>query len=78
MEGGFFWESKEGGLCSEADYPYIAMDRNMCWDANCTEVSGTHVKEFTHMLGGDIEELMKSIAVQPTSIAMSAQSVSST
>lgn len=77
METGFVWENREGGLCSESDYPYIATDRMMCWDANCTEVPGTHVESFSRLNGGNVDELRQSIAIQPTSIAMAANSVSS-
>jgi len=75
METGFVWENREGGLCSESDYPYIATDRMMCWDANCTEVPGTHVESFTRLNGGNVDELRQSIAIQPTSIAMAANSM---
>jgi len=75
METGFQWESREGGLCSESDYPYLAKDSYMCWDSNCTEVSGTRVKSFTRLNGGNVDELRHSIAIQPTSIAMAANSM---
>lgn len=74
METGFLWEEREGGLCSEEDYPYIADDR-ICTDFNCTEVDGTRVKSFTRLHGKDPKELMHSVAKQPTAIAMDANSM---
>ena len=76
MGSGFRWEGREGGLCSEAAYPYLAKDVDFCWDANCTIVPDTDVVSMTHLDGGDPEELMNLIAIQPTSIAMDAQTVS--
>jgi len=75
METGFLWEEREGGLCSEDDYVYTAKDSDVCLDSNCTEVPGTHVNSFTRLNGGDVKELMQSVAIQPTAIAMDAQSM---
>lgn len=72
MGSAFKWEGKEGGLCTEAAYPYLAKDIDFCWDANCTVVPDTDVVSMTRMEGGDAEELMGSITIQPTSIAMNA------
>ena len=76
METGFQWDHREGGLCTEEAYPYIAQDRMMCWDANCTIVPDTQVASFTRLNGGSSKELMQSIAIQPTSLAMNGANVS--
>jgi len=75
METAFRWEGSEGGLCREVDYPYLAADSDFCRDVNCTLVPGTEVAAFTRLHGGDPIELMRSVAIQPTSLAMNAETV---
>jgi C1A family cysteine protease len=71
MDNAFKFDEKEGGLCSEADYPYTAKQGPKCL-TNCTDVPGSIVKTFVDVPPGDVKALLSAIALQPVSIAVQA------
>lgn len=75
MENAFQFDETFQGLCSEDDYPYLAKDEDKC-KRDCTKVPGTTVKSFIDIPESDEHGLLASIVLQPTSIAMQADSLS--
>merc|ERR1712038_1445329 len=75
MENAFKFDESAHGLCSEADYPYLASDGHLC-SPNCTKVNGTAVADYIDLDESDKHGLIASIAMQPTSIAMEADQLS--
>jgi C1A family cysteine protease len=71
MDNAFKFDEKEGGLCSEADYPYTAKQGPKCL-TNCTDVPGSIVKTFVDVPPGNVKALLSAIALQPVSIAVQA------
>jgi len=71
MDNAFKFDEKSGGLCSEADYPYLAKQNEMCF-TNCTDVPGSIVKTFIDVPPGEEKALLSAIAMQPISIAIQA------
>lgn len=70
MDNAFEWASKNGGVCSEANYPYTAK-KGSCNDPNC----GTHYsapKSYTDVKKNSVDSLMSALAQQPVSIAIEA------
>eukprot|EP00934_Nitzschia_sp_Nitz4_P008302 Nitzschia sp. Nitz4//scaffold20_size174350//115706//117351//NITZ4_002115-RA/size174350-augustus-gene-0.54-mRNA-1//-1//CDS//3329541848//8292//frame0 len=72
MDNAFKFDEKTGGLCSEADYPYMAKQGTVCNPTNCTDVPGTIVSTFYDVPTGDADALMAAISMQPISIAVQA------
>jgi C1A family cysteine protease len=73
MDNAFKFDEKSGGLCSEADYPYLARTDNEC-NTNCTDVEGSIVKTFIDVPVGDEKALLAAIAMQPVSVAIEGSS----
>lgn len=71
MDNAFKFDEKSGGLCSEADYPYVAHKNEKCM-TNCTDVPGSIVKTFLDVPPGNMRALLSAIAMQPISIAIQA------
>jgi hypothetical protein len=71
MDNAFKFDEKEGGLCSEEDYPYMAKVADSC-NTNCTDVPGSIVKTFVDVPPGDASALLAALALQPISIAVQA------
>jgi len=70
MDNAFKFDEKEGGLCSETDYPYLA--KQTTCKTNCTDVPGSFVKTFIDVPPGDEKALLSAVAMQPISIAIEA------
>lgn len=75
MENAFKYDESAKGLCSEADYPYLATDGHDC-SSTCQKVDGTTVESYIDIAEKDKHGLIASIALQPTSIAMQADQLS--
>jgi len=75
MENAFKYDESAKGLCSEADYPYLATGGHMC-STECQKVNGTAVSDYIDIAQKDKHGLIASIALQPTSIAMQADQLS--
>jgi len=70
MDNAFKFDEKSGGLCSEADYPYLAK-QGTC-NTDCTDVPGSIVKSFSDVPPGKPEALVAAITLQPISVAIQA------
>jgi C1A family cysteine protease len=70
MDNAFKFDEKSGGLCSEADYPYLAK-QGTC-NTDCTDVEGSIVSTFIDVPPGDEMALLSALAMQPISIAIEA------
>lgn len=71
MDSAFEFDEAQKGLCSEDDYPYTAND-DTCKSDQCNPVPGSAVKFYADIPEGSMHDLLKSIIIQPTSIAMQA------
>jgi len=70
MDNAFKFDEKNGGLCSEADYPYEAK-RGTCM-TNCTDVPGSLVDTFIDVPPGDQNAMLAAVTMTPVSIAIEA------
>jgi C1A family cysteine protease len=75
MDNAFKFDETAKGLCSEADYPYLATDGHECL-TNCTKVAHSIVADYNDLDESDKHGLLASIALQPTSVAMQADQLS--
>ena len=75
MDDAFQYDENAGGLCSEADYPYTAVQSDVCM-TNCTKVPGSHVSTFTDVEPNDVGKMMDALTQQPVSVAIEADTVS--
>jgi xylem cysteine proteinase len=64
------WVKKNGGLCTEDDYPYEAKD-GQCRKSSCTSAGGA-LTGLTKVAPQDADALMQAVAQQPVSIAIEA------
>ena len=72
MDNAFEWISKNGGLCTEQDYPYISSngEKQNC-QTTCVEVPNSKIQSWTDVEPGD-NFFMTAIAQQPVSVAIEA------
>lgn len=79
MDNAFIFDEREGGLCSEEDYPYAGRKHWLfgCskYKSQCTDVPHTEVKTFVDVPKNSTSALMKAIAKQPVSVAIEADKV---
>jgi C1A family cysteine protease len=71
MDDAFKFDEKQGGLCSEAVYPYQARQGPECI-TNCTDVPGSKVTSFVDVPAKDEMALLSAIAMQPIAVAIQA------
>jgi len=74
MENAYTFDENGEGLCSEEDYPYEAGSYT-CRSHECTTVPGSVVKSYVDIREKDMNGLLASIAISPTSIAMQANQI---
>lgn len=72
MDNAFSWISKNGGLCSEADYPYVSGNgKTTACQTTCPLVPKSKIQSWVDVSPSD-QSLMTAIAQQPVSIAIEA------
>jgi C1A family cysteine protease len=74
MDAAFNWIGKQGGLCTEADYPYVSgttQKAGIC-KATCKPVSSATVKSHVDIQPNSDNAMMIAIAEQPVSVAIEA------
>jgi C1A family cysteine protease len=74
MDNAFAWITKNGGLCTEQDYPYVSGTTKTAGQCVtiCSVVSKSIVKEFVDVPPSSENAMMSSVAKQPVSIAIQA------
>lgn len=74
MDNAFKWIEKNGGLCSELDYPYFSGDttKSGTCDKSCKVVEGSQVKGIVDVPPSDDNAMMSAIYKQPVSVAIEA------
>lgn len=71
MDNAFSWISKNGGLCSEEDYPYMSQEGDTFSCQECSIVPNSQIQSWVDVQPTD-KDLMTAIAQQPVSIAIEA------
>lgn len=74
MDNAFSWIEKNGGLCTEADYPYSSgttKTAGSC-ETSCTVDSNSEIKSFVDVPAKSDADMMAALAQQPVSIAIQA------
>jgi len=74
-DSAFTWTTNNGGLCSEAAYPYtsgVTKQKGSCTQNTCSKVPHSAAKTYTDVEKNSDSALMSAIAQQPVSIAIEA------
>tara|TARA_B110000285_G_C15088954_1_gene597904 strand:- start:419 stop:1231 length:813 start_codon:yes stop_codon:yes gene_type:complete len=74
MDNAFNWIDKNGGLCTEADYPYVSgttKSGGTCQDT-CSLVKDSQVLSYYDVHPSSDDEMMKALTQQPVSVAIQA------
>jgi C1A family cysteine protease len=75
MDYAFEWIQNNGGICTEASYPYVSgTGLNPSCKRTCTEVSGTTPSKWTDVSKTE-SALKTAVAQQPVSVAIEADQV---
>jgi len=75
MDNAFAWAQKNGGVCTEADYPYVSgttKTAGTCTQSKCTKNANVAPKSFTDVTKNSDSAMMSALAQQPVSIAIEA------
>merc|ERR1719267_318176 len=74
MDNAFDWAAKNGGVCTEADYPYTSGTTRTAGECqtSCTKNANVAPKSHTDVQPSSDSAMMSAIAQQPVSIAIQA------
>jgi len=75
MDSAFSWIIKNGGICSDIEYPYISgttKARGTCAESSCVKDAKVAPKSFTDVAPNSDAAFMSAVAQQPVSIAIEA------
>ena len=74
MDNAFSWIEKNGGLCTESEYPYTSGTTKTAGTCvnSCDVVSGSAVTSFVDVAASSDTAMMSALAQQPVSIAIEA------
>lgn len=71
MDNAFEWISKNGGLCSEEDYPYTSSNGQIGKCQTCSPVPHSKIQSWTDVPPND-KSFMTALSHQPVSVAIQA------
>jgi len=74
MDNAFDWIRRNGGLCSETDYPYVSgktKTEGTC-QSTCKSISGSTVTSFVDVDPSNDGAMMSALSNQPVSVAIEA------
>jgi KDEL-tailed cysteine endopeptidase len=69
MDNAFEWIAKNGGVCTDNEYPYVGK-KQKC-DTWCANVDGTYIVNYVDVDAND-ESMMLALNLQPVSVAIEA------
>jgi C1A family cysteine protease len=75
MDNAFNWAAKNGGVCTEADYPYTSgatRKTGTCEQSKCTKNANVAPKSHTDVPASSDDAMMSALTQQPVSIAIQA------
>jgi len=74
MDNAFSWAEKNGGVCSEADYPYTSGTTSQSGTCNtkCSKDANVAPKSYTDVQKNSDSAMMSALAQQPVSVAIEA------
>lgn len=75
MDHAFNWVAKNGGICTEADYPYVSgttKTAGTCNQSSCTKVAGVAPQSHVDVATNSDEALMSALTIGPVSVAIEA------
>jgi C1A family cysteine protease len=74
MDNAFSWIQKNGGLCTESEYPYMSGTTEKSGDCQkmCNKVTGSDIQGYTDVPVASDNYMMSALAQQPVSIAIEA------
>lgn len=77
MDAAFEWAQSNGGLCTEADYPYVSgTGSNPSCKTSCTAQANTAPASWTDVTPNDVDAMTSAVAQQPVSVAIQANQAS--
>jgi len=75
MDSAFAWAKKNGGVCTEAAYPYVSgttKKAGTCAQSSCTKNANSAPKSYTDVAKNSDTAMMSALNVGPVSIAIEA------
>ena len=74
MDNAFTWISKNNGLCTEKDYPYVSGTTKKSGNCQktCSQNENSDISSYVDVVPKSDEEMMKALSLQPVSIAIQA------
>jgi C1A family cysteine protease len=74
MDNAFSWIGRNGGICSDDEYPYFSGTTKARGDclSSCTNVKGSTVSKFVDVPSSSDQQMMLAIMKQPVAVAIQA------
>lgn len=74
MDNAFSWIQKNGGLCTENEYPYVSGDTKKEGDCkkSCSTVSGSEVQKYVDVEPSNEDAFLQALSKTPLAIAIEA------